>query len=859
MSSSELAAAPAPTSFLENAEAAQPADDAPAEGVEDRRITSSAATKADHVSRARHDVRKVRKRGRLRSLLATARTSRGRVSIAMAAVAAVIVAVLVWSNTQSSSSSCEHDPQFSNLRYRSESCLGSYQQTGNEHDLALAASAFLALGKLDRADELAHQLLDGARRGDGYALLGQVALKRNEVRDATTYAVLASASHLSINDEPGLMADAMLLFQASWQSQDVAAALDATEEAAGLAHRLHDAHAEVTALFKRADVLCALGDVHGAEAALMNASGLATEPCDRAWSHLKNGMCVIEAGAEQLAMASFVAAEEANRACHDRGIADSVAFNEAWLLRETDPAGASAKLDAVSEERPGSLLLRSYLAADRGDLAGAQRHLERAEQLTPDASWTWRIAQAHAELSESRGSEGDDLDAELHYRRAIGAITALRATTGTPSSRFISSHRGPYDGLIALLARHARWNDVLTVVLQLEATALQAGRYVPGGADAGPRTGDLGAIAAAVPPVSAVVSAWRARDLVIAIAPSRRHITSGREHAYRIQVTDGRVCGDDIGDADRAAQLATALFNNPADRDAAGALGALMIPAGSETSTLHVLAIGALSRAPLAALRDATGSLIIARRPLTRVLALGAVKPPPATRGHSVIIGDPLGNLPGAAVERAIVARAVGPNALVAGAGTSIAATRSLLWSARDAELLHVAAPIFALGPSRTLRLSDGAVEPGEILRRGVAPRIAILTGNSSATMDDDGQGSFASALLEAGTEIVIATDRSVEDAVALSIMRDFYAQPDWQADPERALARVQVALETRDGASSGDALRAGAWAGFYALRRPPHIAPRSPSMAPAAPAHGSPIPPRVARPERRPVFERGD
>jgi len=197
------------------------------------------------------------------------------------------------------------------------------------------------------------------------------------------------------------------------------------------------------------------------------------------------------------------------------------------------------------------------------------------------------------------------------------------------------------------------------------------------------------------------------------------------------------------------------------------------------------------------------------------------------TTRHSVVIGDPLGNLPGAAAEGGVVARAVGPDAVLAGARTRVAATRSLLWSARDAELLHVAAPIFALDPSRALRLSDGTVEPGEIFQHSVAPRIAVLTGNSSATMDEDGQGSFASALLEAGTQIVIATDRSVEDAAALSVMRDFYAQPDWQADPERALARVQVALEARGGASGGGAAQAGAWGAFCVLRRPPYIAPR--------------------------------
>jgi serine/threonine protein kinase len=862
--------------------AADAANDAPGRGVEDDPIARPAADA--HIAPPRHDVTKVQKRGPIRSLLAAAHTFRGRVSIPMAAVTAAIIGLLVWSIMHPASYSCEQDPQFSDLRHRSEACLASYQQTGNEHDLALAGNAHLALGELDRADQLARQLLAGSRRGDAYAILGHIALKRNAVGDATTYATLASASHISLNDEQGLIEDAMLLFQAAWRAPNLTAALNAADEAIGLARRLRDPHAETIALFARADVLRELGNVRGAEAALRTASGVATEPCDHAWSQLKHGMCLIEAGNEGLAMASLVAAEETNRACRDRGIADSVALNEAWLLRRQDPAGASARLDAVarsSGERPESLLLRGCLAADRGDLAEAERHLERAEQLAPDASWTWRIVQARAELSELRGGKEDDLLAELSYRRAITAIAAVRATTRAHSSYFISSHRGPYDGLIALFARHDRWNDALSVLLELGPAASQAGRYhdaidifhrlpqtyptygrgsgmlnlpsqgdvpvahfafhtdpdathvwfahdsaLPARTSPGLQSGDPAAAAPAPPSVTEVVSAWRARDLVIVIAPSRRQIGSGRERAYRIRIAHGEVSGEDIGDANRVTQLATALFEHPADREAARALGAMMIPAGAEAGALHVLASGALGRAPLAALRDATGSLIVARRPLTRVLALRAVRPRPVASGRSVIIGDPLGNLPGAAVERAIVAKTVGPSALVAGAGTSVAATRSLLWTAGDAELLHVAGPIFALGGSRALRLADGTVEPAEIVQRGVAPRIAVLTGCNGAAMDDEVTGSLASALLEAGTEIVIATDHSVEDAAALSLMTKFYAQPDWRTDPARALARVQAAMDAKSGASTNDA-NVGSWAGFGALGRPPLVGPR--------------------------------
>lgn len=851
--------------------AAKPTDLIPEQRVESSHTGQPAASgsaKAAHATALRHDVARIQKRDKVRSLLAATHTFRGRVSIAMAAVTAAIIGLLVGSITRSSGSSCEQDPQFDNLQHRSTACLASYWQTGNEHDLALAGNAHLELGELDQADKLAHQLLDGSRRGDGYAILGQLALKRHAIRDATRYAALASVCHLGTQDERGLLADAMLLFQASWP-QDPAAALDATEQAAGLARRLRDPHAEVTALLERADVLRELGDVQGAEATLMAASGVATEPCDRARSSSRYGESLVAAGTEGLAMASLLAAEDANRSCRDRAITEAVALNEARLLRSRDPAAAGNKLDALaasSGEGPESRLLRSYLAADQGDLAEAERQLERTERLTADPSWTWRIAQAHAELAELRGGEEDDRSAELHYRRAIAVVAASRPTARVPSPFPHSSPRGPYDGLIGLLARHGRWKDVLAVVLQLDST-LQDGRNDnpidgwlpitspirrvsdrvkrPGRGDAADvrsawlmydrasspdmgrplLTWDRFSPAASAPPsVNDVVAAWQARDLVIAIAPPQRQIGAGHERAYRIRIEHGEVSGEDIGDAARAAQLATALFVDPADRDAARALGAMMIPGGPETSTLYVLAIGALGRAPLVALRDPTGALIIARRPLTRVLALQATRPEPTTTAHSVVIGDPLGSLPGAAAEGAAVARAVGPNARVAGTSTGMAATRALLWTARDAELLHVAAPIVAVGWSRALQLADGSVSPGEILEHRVAPQIAVLTGNGSAAMDDEGRGSFASALLEAGTATVVATDRSVEDAAALSLMTDFYAQSDWRTDPARALARAQTAADAKGGISTGSASRAGSWAAFSVLGRPPFV-----------------------------------
>jgi len=117
-----------------------------------------------------------------------------------------------------------------------------------------------------------------------------------------------------------------------------------------------------------------------------------------------------------------------------------------------------------------------------------------------------------------------------------------------------------------------------------------------------------------------------------------------------------------------------------------------------------------------------------------------------------------------------------------------------------------------------------------EIVQRGLAPRIAVLAGcGSAAATDEEGWGSIAAALLESGTLVVIATDRSVGDAASLSLMRDFYAQSDWRTDSARALARVQQALGrarghiqrgSDEGPIVGRVLRAGSATGSSRAKR---------------------------------------
>src|SRR5262249_103815 len=136
-----------------------------------------------------------------------------------------------------------------------------------------------------------------------------------------------------------------------------------------------------------------------------------------------------------------------------------------------------------------------------------------------------------------------------------------------------SSHRGPFDALIALLARQGRWRDVLAIILDLDAsdmlraTADEATSHDHVIPDADrPAPGSV-----AMPPaaIDDVLSAWYSRDLVIVIAPSPRLLGSDHEQAYRLHVREGTVTGEIVASASAARTAAADLFADPLDAAAA--------------------------------------------------------------------------------------------------------------------------------------------------------------------------------------------------------------------------------------------------------------------------------------------------
>jgi CHAT domain-containing protein len=277
----------------------------------------------------------------------------------------------------------------------------------------------------------------------------------------------------------------------------------------------------------------------------------------------------------------------------------------------------------------------------------------------------------------------------------------------------------------------------------------------------------------------------------------------------------------DVGDADQAARAADALFENPDDVAAARLLGRMIVPPGSSAKTLDVLALGALAKVPLAALRDDDGGLTIARRPLARVLGLRPGAALVAARDAPVIVANSRGGLIWAVHEAAMAFSAAGNHAKWFIVGTSAPATIARLREAGRAELLHFSGHASGNGRWPALDLADGSITSKQIAEQGLAPRLAVLAVSRSAVAgNDDPFGSIAGAFLEAGTETVIATEHSIADRDSFALVSAFYSQPDWRTDPVRALARAQQAESRAVPPDPRDPRPT--WAKFAAFRRPP-------------------------------------
>ena len=632
----------------------------------------------------------------------------------------------------------------------------------------------------------------------------------------------------------------MTAYRVAGSSPDSARAASCVARAALVAGRYHQAEkfAEIAlqtlkedryvagVAITLADALRRLGRTTDAQKVLNNSQ--VTDGCWRALLSLKAGMALDEAldqDSRDMAPDRYQEAEDSLTQCkrdnEKKKYHKSLTINRASRIALKDPDEANKLLDSLSsdtQQNHDAIFFRTIALVNR-DLPAARLHLSRLQaDSTIDVEWQWEDAQLRGIVA----MRSDDLeDAEDFFRTAAEHVQKLRNASSSRAAYLLANHRSPFEYLISLYAQQGNWKAALKVVLELDASDMLR-------ADANASDSTAQPKAVTDEDVDQVTAAWKGRELAVLIAPTPWR-SFDDQPLVRLEILDGTVNGQLFENAAEALRDARKLSSDASDRnkEAAHRLGQLFVPlqAQKRSTTLDVLAIGELSKAPLAALGD-NDQLMIASRPLARVQAVRGKSGPsePAT-DPVALYANPDWDLPHVLLEAHMVASLVGKPAIAS------VAKKETLQSAKRATLLHLAAHLLddANGVP-ALRLEDGNLSIAQVRELGLAPELAVLmTCRSRDGGDPEGWDSLAAALLSTGTQAVLANDHSVDDLAALTVSLLFYSQRNWHSDPARALAQAQLFL-----AKQGvDAAR---WAHVSILRAPPPL----PTQGVRSPARGS-------------------
>jgi CHAT domain-containing protein len=626
--------------------------------------------------------------------------------------------------------------------------------------------------------------------------------------------------------------EALVLHQAYWSKSQLLPALLAARRARALALASDDQEMRRDALGSLFSLLEEIGDQRGAAAVLDEARAV-TAPDDvqgRYYLTFNEGQLQFHeqrfdlarlAYRQALAFPDSVRTTEGDRATRYNLVEIDLAQG-ALDLAALDLAAALSKLPAAP-----SLPLRSARAFYTSLLARAQHDPARAERAVrelladaPPVNWVWQLELVLGGALEDQGRREDAIAA---YQRAIAAVERMRRDLEIDvlQLHLRDRKRAPYEALFALEAA-AGHRDAAMAIAEL----MWRRGFIESFATAAEPSGAADPAAERVRGVAAVMQQLgRSATVVDATAvraPDNDLLAfiEARGALWRYSRTELEVRLERMAmPAADAGRLVAALRTHPDDLAVAAQLGALLIPKPAVATTrehrpLVVVADGVLSGLPFAALRVEGRWLaeqrVLAYQPgLAPVTPAGSEPQPPTTAVVMAASEQPGARLPASVTEATEVARALGVTPLL-GAQANLAALRG----ARAVGLLHLAAHGGIAPAGAFIRLADGEVTVPDVIRWSLAPRVVVLASCASGARSGGSLwGAMGGGFLAAGSQAVVATLWSVEDAATAVMIREFYAAHG-DRRPHAALAVAQ-----RKAIAAGVPPRQ--WASFVALGAP--------------------------------------
>jgi len=225
----------------------------------------------------------------------------------------------------------------------------------------------------------------------------------------------------------------------------------------------------------------------------------------------------------------------------------------------------------------------------------------------------------------------------------------------------------------------------------------------------------------------------------------------------------------------------------------AEALGALLWPSELPKGTrVQVVGQDLVRRLPWAALRVRGEWLsahhAVAWAPSLQMAAL--LRARARHEGSVLVVGNPTHDLPHAQAEALWVAQK-----LKAAPFLGARAQRSVFEQLSQVRHLHLAAHTSVEAQGASIALFDGKLHAHDIFERGLGPQTVVLSSCASArSSDGEGLMSLSGSFLAAGSRQVVASLRSVEDAVSAKFMQHFYSEGGLE-DPAWALAKAHMKM----------------------------------------------------------------
>ncbi len=714
-------------------------------------------------------------------------------------------------------------------------CLTMFAITG---DAAHAGRAALELtrrqGTHASIQKLARAIGDRLGGADAWNALGNEELEHGD-QVAAIAAFNRAKDHRAPTDLLGRRRDARGLYRSYFENDEYGLAMHNAAVAYELSKQPGDPETRANILNGVATLLYDIGDLPTCEAVMAEADAVIGQQAParggfarlagtfdastRLWVSLRglHGL-VDEAHARyQLARTELSEAAEVARENRLTAIARYDALNLAFVeLQGGDVDAASAALATAPPFTFEDAVARRPFAHAEALVALARGRNQEAIEITTHALAGLSALMAR-DLYALRGRAlvrvHRAADAEATLLRSLEEKESEIADLDLDSLKgwLLDQRREPFEDLFALYVGESRIGDALDVAQRATARAFLDGLAVHGGTPSEPVSQAIERAGERVEGMRVLAHALRASPAAHPLAGKalrdrlgdRDVLTYFRtgDELWLIAVARGREPrAHRIGDVADVRRRAKAWLADPARLDLADDLGARLLPAEllpSRDRVLYVVVDDPIREVPFASLR-LDGAYLVQRNPIAYVpsaAVLASLVDRPARNGPPVVVGDPGGDLPAARREADEVAALIGVDAAV-----GMDATRATVLSGNGAALLHVAGHTRRTPIGPALALADGVVNAGDVIERGVAAQVVVLTSCASADPSDPDQlGPLASAFLATGSGAVVASRWAVDDETALQFARYFYAAGGVD-DPVLATAVAQRRLAA-DGA----------------------------------------------------------